>query len=126
MGFALEENIDLLVMDSSVIKSCHDLSTGGLLVSLAEMCFGGDLGALMDLSSLGDLRVDSKLFSESNGRWLLEVEEKDAGKLEGLDAIKVGETVKEKTVNLKDNKFNLSLDLEELREKWMSAVEREY
>ncbi|MCL2475258.1 MAG: phosphoribosylformylglycinamidine synthase subunit PurL [Chloroflexi bacterium] len=64
-------------MEKSLIESCHDLSEGGLAVAAAEMCFAGNLGMDMDLenvitdSYIG--RDDTVLFSESNGRLLVEV-----------------------------------------------------
>jgi phosphoribosylformylglycinamidine synthase subunit PurSL len=60
-----------------LIRSCHDLSEGGLAVALAEMALAGGLGALV---SLGDVpHTDDAasdwvlLFSESPTRFVLEV-----------------------------------------------------
>ena len=53
------------------IRSCHDLSEGGLAVALAEMCLGSGIGA--DIRLTGTLRADVALFSESNTRWVCEV-----------------------------------------------------
>jgi phosphoribosylformylglycinamidine synthase len=59
------------------VRSCHDLSEGGLATAVAEMAFAGGLGASLDLqplaksSGLGDNAV--LLFSESNSRFVLEV-----------------------------------------------------
>ncbi len=60
-----------------LIRSCHDLSEGGLAVALAEMAFAGGLGARV---SLRDVPCDEDaardvvlLFSESPTRFLLEV-----------------------------------------------------
>jgi len=123
-----KENIKRLLklMNLGLIKSCHDISTGGLIVSLAEMSFGGDLGAEIDLSPMGKLRTDFKLFSESNGRWLVEVGEDDREEFEDrIDAIRIGEIIKEKTMEIKDKNMEISLDLELMRERWMSAIEME-
>ena len=64
-----------------LIRSCHDLSEGGLAVALAEMCLGGRLGATVDISPVSDSELTHPfvpLFSESNGRLLLEVAPDDA------------------------------------------------
>ncbi len=58
-------------MDEGLVKSCHDISTGGLAVALAEMCIAGDVGIRVDVDT--SLRTDVFLFSESNTRWLVEV-----------------------------------------------------
>ena len=60
-----------------LIRSCHDLSEGGLAVALAEMAFAGGLGAtvsLRDVPCEDDAALDPVLlFSESPSRFLLEV-----------------------------------------------------
>ncbi|NOX63572.1 MAG: phosphoribosylformylglycinamidine synthase subunit PurL [Chloroflexi bacterium] len=59
----------------------HDLSEGGLAVALAEMCIGGDLGAEISLAAIPTsepLTPAQALFSESLGRFLIEVPAKHA------------------------------------------------
>ena len=58
-------------MLAGLVHSCHDLSEGGLAVSLAEMCIGGRLGVAVDRLPSGSLTA--ALFSESTGRLLVEV-----------------------------------------------------
>lgn len=58
-------------MLAGLVRSCHDLSEGGLAVALAEMCIGGRLGATVDHLPPGSLTT--ALFSESTGRLLVEV-----------------------------------------------------
>ena len=65
-------------IQQGLVSSCHDLSEGGLAVSLAEMAFAGGLGVNADLSALSDtdrLGEIVALFSESNTRFLIEVSE---------------------------------------------------
>ena len=74
-------------IDTGYVRACHDLSEGGLGVSLAEMAFTGGLGLEVDLAKApvtGGMREDLLLFSESNGRLLVEVPEGDAEAFEGL------------------------------------------
>jgi phosphoribosylformylglycinamidine synthase II len=64
----------LSCMKKQYITACHDLSEGGLGVCLAEMAIGGNIGATIDVSEVNkELRTDFKLFSESNSRWVVEV-----------------------------------------------------
>lgn len=49
-----------------LLHSAHDVSTGGLLVTLVESCLGGDIG--VEVSLPDDLRPAQALFSESPGR----------------------------------------------------------
>ena len=62
-------------MKAKTVAACHDLSHGGLAVAAAEMALGGDVGAELDTSAMDPTRWDVQLFSESNGRWLVEVRE---------------------------------------------------
>jgi phosphoribosylformylglycinamidine synthase len=60
------------------VRSCHDLSEGGLAVAAAEMAFAGGLGVQVVLGNAGTERNDVALFSESASRFLVEVEESHA------------------------------------------------
>ncbi|MBI3957545.1 MAG: phosphoribosylformylglycinamidine synthase, partial [Chloroflexi bacterium] len=75
---------------SGLAQSCHDLSEGGLAVALAEMCIGGRLGLQVEIGDwgleIGEGGPVATLFSESNGRLLVEVRAEDATALEELFA----------------------------------------
>lgn len=59
----------------SLIRSCHDLSEGGLAVAAAETSMAGGLGMKIDLTPLcaSGLSATEAMFSESNTRFLVEV-----------------------------------------------------
>jgi len=61
-----------------LVRSAHDCSEGGLGVAVAEMCFAGGCGAnifLSDVPYRGTKKQnDFVLFSESNSRFIVEVE----------------------------------------------------
>jgi phosphoribosylformylglycinamidine synthase len=82
------------VIDSGLICSCHDCSEGGLAVTLAEMCFGGNIGAEIDLTNIKtNLTKDYQfLFSESNSRFIVEVNDTSAfeNKMNGVPIHKIG------------------------------------
>jgi phosphoribosylformylglycinamidine (FGAM) synthase-like enzyme len=64
-------------ISKELVVSCHDCSEGGLAVALAEMAFAGQLGMKADLKGLpaqNGLTADAMLFSESNSRYIVEVE----------------------------------------------------
>ncbi|MEK7292984.1 MAG: AIR synthase-related protein, partial [Actinomycetota bacterium] len=57
-----------------LIVSCHDCSEGGLAVALAEMAIAGRLGARCEPTEVfGDNELSVDLFSESLGRFVIEV-----------------------------------------------------
>jgi phosphoribosylformylglycinamidine synthase len=68
-------------IEKGLVVSCHDCSEGGLAVALAEMAFAGGLGIEADLRGLPRAkdcdRTDAQLFSESNSRYIVEVEPKN-------------------------------------------------
>ncbi|MCL4833074.1 MAG: phosphoribosylformylglycinamidine synthase subunit PurL [Caldilineaceae bacterium] len=83
---------------SGLVQSCHDLSEGGLAVALAEMAIGGRLGVKMGIGDwglgIGEGGAVATLFSESNGRLLVEVKPEDGAALEelfvGLPLVEIG------------------------------------
>jgi len=66
---------------SGLIKAMHDCSDGGLGVAGAEMAFSGGLGMNIFLSKVPykgkALRDDFVLFSESNSRFMVEVDKRN-------------------------------------------------
>jgi phosphoribosylformylglycinamidine synthase II len=71
----------------SMVQSCHDCSEGGLALAIAEMALAGDRGVEV---SLDRVPTDGKapraddwlLYSESNGRYVVEVRPDRAADLE--------------------------------------------
>jgi phosphoribosylformylglycinamidine synthase subunit PurL len=61
-------------MRDGMVRSCHDLSDGGLGVAIAEMCIAGDIGAEIDVAPVGGMPDLVRLFSESNTRWIVEID----------------------------------------------------
>ena len=69
-------------MRAGLVRSCHDCSEGGIAVAAAEMAFAGNVGLKMELDDVtrntdNELKI---LFSESNGRFLVEVRKENGDK----------------------------------------------
>ncbi|MCK4757295.1 MAG: phosphoribosylformylglycinamidine synthase subunit PurL [Thermoplasmata archaeon] len=79
----LQKSINGLLdsMGSGLVLACHDISDGGLAVTISEMSIGGGIGAELDLGDSG-LDAHVELFSESNTRWLVEVTGANEGDFE--------------------------------------------
>ena len=86
-------------IQGGLVRSCHDLSEGGLAAAAAEMAFAGGVGARLDLSKLPKLSTACLLFSESNSRFLCEITPDSAApfeaQLEGVPCACVGQTLQE-------------------------------
>lgn len=69
------------VIMGGLVRSCHDLSEGGLAVAAVEMAMAGGMGMTLRLDdsagegdeAAGKLSATETLFSESNTRFLIEV-----------------------------------------------------
>lgn len=118
-------------MDAGLVRACHDCSEGGLAVSLAEMAFTGDLGLDIDLGKVPvsqTMRDDFVLFSESNGRLLIEV---SAEKVEEFMKIMadsayacIGVVKKDRKLTvLKDDSTLFELELDTLIAAWKTPLE---
>lgn len=58
------------LISNGTVRTCHDLSDGGLIVALAEMCMASGVGARMETAG-GP--VHAELFGEDQARYLIAV-----------------------------------------------------
>ncbi|MCW4004589.1 MAG: phosphoribosylformylglycinamidine synthase subunit PurL [Candidatus Bathyarchaeota archaeon] len=120
-------------MSRGIVKSCHDLSEGGLAVAAAEMAFAGGYGLELDLRAVPgkDLaRNDFVLFSESNSRFLIEIAKKDKADFEGLMgkySAQIGRVTKEQKLLIHglNGKVVVDAPLEKLRHSWKKTLSPE-
>ncbi len=72
-------------IERGILHSAHDVSDGGLAVALAECCIGGPekpLGVRTEMREM--IRADALLFSESQSRILVSMQEKDLSQLQEI------------------------------------------
>jgi phosphoribosylformylglycinamidine synthase II len=113
-----------------LVRSCHDLSEGGLAVAVAEMAIAGGQGASLGLSFplQGTANHPAvKLFSESPTRFILEVRKVDAeavySLLEGLWCCPVGHVSKWPELSvLEGGKSLINAPLSALKEAWQAPL----
>jgi len=80
------ENLSICA-NRELMRAAHDVADGGLALTVAEMCIGGDLGATVDVDAAASrIAGDLSLFSESPTRWVVEVEKKRAKAFENAMA----------------------------------------
>jgi phosphoribosylformylglycinamidine synthase len=129
-----------LIMDTlskatakGLVKAAHDCSEGGLVVALAEMCFAGGLGADVFLSevpfySKSPKRNDFILFSESNSRFIVEIDRRHQAEFEkifkGLPIGLIGCINKSKDFRVHglDSRLCVNANIDELKEYWQRPL----
>jgi phosphoribosylformylglycinamidine synthase II len=121
-------------VDRGLVKSCHDLSEGGLAVAAAEMAFSGGFGLELDLPKVPGknlARNDFVLFSESNSRFLIEVSERDKDDFEdsmrGKSCVQIGKVTKDPKLVVRDLNGNIVVEasLETLMHSWKKTLSPE-
>jgi phosphoribosylformylglycinamidine synthase II len=122
-------------IDQGFVKSCHDLSEGGLAVAAAEMAFAGGYGLELDLAKVPGKeleRNDFVLFSESNSRFLIEVEGRDRQNFEALmkgkACKKIGKVTKEEHLVILglNKKVVVDAPIAELRHSWKKTLSGDF
>lgn len=117
-------------MDASLVRACHDLSEGGLAVAAAEMAFTGNLGLELNLDSVPvscNMRNDALLFSESNGRLLVEVSPEVQPlfqkTMKGSVFSKIGIVTNENMLKIScQSEPIMDIHLDELKEAWKTPL----
>ncbi|MFP3950992.1 MAG: phosphoribosylformylglycinamidine synthase subunit PurL [Candidatus Bathyarchaeia archaeon] len=118
-------------IDEGIVRACHDISDGGLGVAASEMSFTGGLGMDLSLSDIPlrtELRTDKLLFSESNGRLLVEVSRGREGTFEEIMANtahgRVGTVKGGKTLKItRDGKIVVEEEIQDLISAWKTPLE---
>src|SRR5437773_5550152 len=115
-------------IDNGTVAACHDLSHGGLAIAAAEMCLGGDRGADFKTTAMDPMRWDVQLFSESNGRWLVEVRkdryEEFGHLMEGIPATYLG-TTGGTSLHLGKGRQWTSLAIPAMRKAWTETIPKQ-
>jgi phosphoribosylformylglycinamidine synthase len=115
-----------------LVRSCHDCSEGGLAVALAEMAFAGNCGIEADLggvpASEDCVKIEAMLFSESNSRYLVEIEPQHfdafAKLILNIPFGQVGEVIRDKKLIIHDKNQNtlIDADLKSLKNAWQQPL----
>jgi phosphoribosylformylglycinamidine synthase len=110
-----------------LVASAHGIYRGGLGVHLAMIAMGGNLGLDIDLSRVPSdnvKRIDTLLFSESAGRFLVTVAPQFKAAFEkiyaGITCACIGTVVSSPTLNIIDAKNNslISTAITDLKTAW--------
>ncbi|UGU18412.1 phosphoribosylformylglycinamidine synthase [Sinomicrobium kalidii] len=112
--------IQTFIKDGKIVAG-HDVGSGGLITTLLEMCFAdNNLGAQIDLTSLGETDTVKALFNENAGI----VFQADTPEIEtvltesNIKIFRIGEVVEGDRLQLKNGNDNFSFSISNLRDTW--------
>ena len=115
------------MVGDGLLLAGHDVSAGGLVVCLLEMCFANTKGGLdIDLAGFKQADTTKTLFSE-NPAVVIQVADDKQTTVEsilddaGVAAIRLGSPTAERTLTIKNGKETHSFDIDLLRDTWYST-----
>jgi phosphoribosylformylglycinamidine synthase len=112
--------IQRLIKEGKILAG-HDVSAGGLITTLLEMCFADrELGAEIDLSALGESDTIKLLFSENCGIVFQVKDESVAADLARLpiDCHAIGKVMTTEILSIKNEEESHDFRIPELRDAW--------
>ena len=108
-----------------VITSCHDVSEGGIITTIFEMCVGGNIGASIIIPS--SCSANEFLLNETAGCFVIEVErEKEARQLcKNVPLLVLGKTQKDFILKASYKKITLfEADIDVLKKAWQKPMKQ--
>jgi phosphoribosylformylglycinamidine synthase len=113
-------NIFQNLIKDKIISSGHDVSSGGLITTLLEMCFSNkNVGANINLDIFKEKDLIRLLFSESLGLvFQAKSDVENILKNNNIDFLKIGNTNKSSFLNLKFESKEINLDIDLYRDIW--------
>lgn len=119
-------------INKSLIKSCHDCSDGGMVISLAESIIGSEKGVSIELMntakdrSKDNISIFEYLFNESPGRFIITVDEKNEDALLshfGSSCTFLGTVTDKKSMQIQDTGLVImDVPFDRIRESWKKTL----
>ncbi len=113
--------IQQLIEDQKILSG-HDISSGGILTTLLELCFAQNSGGLdINLTALGEADSIKLLYSENPG---IVVQPNNGEEFEqaltknGVTYLKIGTPTKDRAITIQNGDEKFNFDIDGLRDKW--------
>jgi phosphoribosylformylglycinamidine synthase subunit PurL len=134
IDLAAEKRLQLLLQalaTETLVQSAHDISDGGLAVTLAECCFASStLGATADLDE-SEAAVEHVLFHERGARAIVSVKPSllarvlESARQYGVTAQQIGQVISDSAFRIQyQGSAVIDSPLESLRDAWACSLER--
>ena len=118
------------LVNEELILAGHDISAGGLITTLLEMCFANKQGGIAtDLNSINEKDPVKLLFAENPGV-IIQVKNSDKSDVEnildkaGVGYVEIGHPISEREVVVKKDGRTRRFDIDKLRDIWYDASYR--
>ena len=116
----LHQDLIKLAIDRNLVKSCHDLSEGGLAVALSESAFDNQLGFEIETSL-----TSVQMFSETQSRFLVSVAPEKQAEFEKLiqeEFELLGTVTDDKNFKVTTADETVTLSVETAASNWKEAI----
>ena len=114
------QTVQKLIRSEKIIAG-HDVSSGGLITTILELCFSNNnLGAKINLTDLGEKNTIKVLFAENSGIVFQAIDDsvENVFKNNGIDVIKIGSVINKSKLILNNFDTQYNLDIEKYRDFW--------
>lgn len=109
---------------SGQVLACHDVSEGGLVTAVAEMCFGSNSGATINIPQ--DEDFETFLFNETAGCFVVEVADTVAADaaFDGVPYKRIGSTSNEGVLKVREGDWRTLFETStiELKDSWQARM----
>ena len=116
--------IQSLIKQGKILAG-HDISAGGLVTTLLEMCFANTKGGIaVNLTAIDEKDTVKALFSQNPG---IVIQVKDEAKVaeilleNGISYHSIGRPTNDRFLHIKNKSHSFSVDINEMREKWFHS-----
>ncbi|MCB0486440.1 MAG: phosphoribosylformylglycinamidine synthase subunit PurQ, partial [Flavobacteriaceae bacterium] len=116
-------NVIQQLINEEKIVAGHDVASGGLITTLLEMCFSDvNLGASIDLSTIGETDTVKAFFNENAGIvFQADSSVEEVLNHHNIQFYNIGKPVEGTTLSIKNNNDNFSFDIPTLRDTWFET-----
>ncbi|MFO0887178.1 MAG: phosphoribosylformylglycinamidine synthase subunit PurL [Candidatus Nomurabacteria bacterium] len=107
------------------VLACHDISEGGVISAVAEMCFGGNVGVELEPNNVSVSEMDKFLFNETAGCFVVEVESDEVAQelFSNVPYQKLGQTTTDETIQVREqNGVVFTVGTDELKRAWQAPM----
>ena len=115
------DTIQDLILKGKILSG-HDISAGGMLITLLEMCFSNTSGGItVNLTSINENDTVKILFSQNPGIIIQVKDEDEVAEIlleNGISYFSVGHPVNERQLFVANHNNLLTFDIDKLRDKW--------